>query len=44
VHIYIGTVEVTAVHEPAAPRRPPAPAQSQPPMSLDAYFAKRKRP
>lgn len=42
VHIHIGCVEVTAVHEAAAPRRRPVSAQ-QPPMSLDAYLAKRVR-
>lgn len=41
VHIHIGCVEVTAVHEPAAPRR--RPVATPPPMSLDAYLAKRGR-
>jgi hypothetical protein len=41
VHIHIGRVEVTAVHEAPAPRRRPVPAPS--PMSLDAYFARRGR-
>jgi hypothetical protein len=39
VHIRIGRIEVTAVHEAAPPRRPPVPS----PMSLDAYLAKRGR-
>jgi hypothetical protein len=41
VHIHIGRIEVSAVHEVAPPRRPPAPRP--PPMSLDAYLAKRGR-
>lgn len=41
VHIHIGSVEVTALHEAAPPRRRP-PAVSSP-MSLEAYFAKRGR-
>jgi hypothetical protein len=41
VHIHIGCIEVTAAHEPAAPRRQGAPIK--PPMSLDAYLAKRGR-
>jgi len=41
VHIHIGCIEVTAVHEPAASRSRPSPLQ--PPMSLDAYLAKRGR-
>lgn len=41
VHIHIGCIEVTAVHEPAAPRRRPVSAPA--PMSLDAYLAKRGR-
>jgi hypothetical protein len=41
VHIHIGRIEVTAVHEAAPPRRPPVPRPS--PMSLDAYLAKRGR-
>jgi hypothetical protein len=41
VHIHIGRIEVTAMHEAAPPRRPPAPRP--PPMSLDAYLAKRGR-
>ncbi|MDB6158416.1 MAG: hypothetical protein JWO04_2122 [Gammaproteobacteria bacterium] len=39
VHIHIGRIEVTAVHEAAPPRRLAAP--TTPPMSLDAYLAKR---
>jgi hypothetical protein len=41
VHIHIGRIDVTAVHEtPAARRRAPgAPA----PMSLDGYLAKQGR-
>jgi hypothetical protein len=41
VHIHIGRIEVSAVHEAAPPRRPPAPRPL--PMSLDAYLAKRGR-
>ena len=41
VHIHIGCVEVTAVHEPAARRRQPV--STPPSMSLDAYLAKRVR-
>jgi hypothetical protein len=41
VHVHIGRIEVTAVHEPAAPRRRPVAAP--PPMSLDAYFTRRNR-
>jgi hypothetical protein len=42
VHIHIGRIEVTAVHEaPPPPRRRQAPVQA--PMSLDAYLAKRGR-
>jgi hypothetical protein len=41
VHIHIGRIEVTAVHE-AAPARRRATA-TPPPMSLDSYFAKRGR-
>jgi hypothetical protein len=38
VHIHIGRIEVTAVHEAAAPRRR---RESAPAMTLDAYLAKR---
>ena len=41
VHVHIGRIDVTAVHEPAAPRRRPVAAPA--PMSLDAYFARRNR-
>jgi hypothetical protein len=41
VHIHIGRIDVTAMHEPAPSRRRPAPTAS--PMSLDTYFAKRGR-
>jgi hypothetical protein len=41
VHIHIGRIEVTAVHEASRPRRERAP--SAPSMSLDAYLAKRGR-
>jgi hypothetical protein len=41
VHVHIGRIEVSAVHEAAPARRPPAPRP--PPMSLDAYLAKRGR-
>ncbi len=39
VHVSIGRIEVTAVHEPA-PARPAAPRRNAP-MSLDDYLAKR---
>ncbi len=39
VHISIGRIEVTAVHEPA-PARPAAPRRTAP-LSLDEYLAKR---
>jgi hypothetical protein len=42
VHIYIGTVEVRAVQEPAAQRRRPT-APTPQPMSLEVYLAKRGR-
>lgn len=42
VHVHIGRIDVTAVHEPAAPRRRPAGAPA--PMSLDTYLARRSRP
>lgn len=41
VHVSIGRIEVTAVHEAAAPAVPAAPALA--PMSLDAYLAQRER-
>jgi hypothetical protein len=41
VHIHIGRIDVTAVHEPALPGRQQAATRS--PMSLDAYLAKRGR-
>lgn len=41
VHVHIGRIDVTAVHEAAPPRRKPA---SMPgPMSLDSYLARRSR-
>jgi hypothetical protein len=39
VHISIGRIEVTAVHEPAPSK--PAAARRNAPMSLDDYLAKR---
>jgi hypothetical protein len=41
VHIRIGRIDVTAVHEATPPRRP-APKTTSP-MSLDSYLAKRGR-
>jgi hypothetical protein len=41
VHIHIGSIEVTAAHEPATPRR--RPVSAPPPMSLDTYLSKRGR-
>jgi hypothetical protein len=41
VHVSIGRIEVTAVHEPA-PNKPPAPRRKAP-MSLDDYLATRHR-
>jgi hypothetical protein len=41
VHIHIGRIEVTAVHEASRPRRERTP--SVPAMSLDTYLAKRGR-
>lgn len=41
VQIHIGRIEITAVHQAAPLRHRPAPAN--PPMSLDAYLAKRGR-
>ena len=40
VHVTIGRIEVTAVHEPSPPKRTRRPARK--PMSLDEYLAKRK--
>ena len=40
VHVSIGRIEITAMHETPAPRRP-AP-QANKPMSLDEYLAKRE--
>jgi hypothetical protein len=40
VHIHIGRIDVTAVHEPPPRRR--APVTGNAPMSLDAYLAKRR--
>ena len=39
VHVSIGRIEVTAVHEPAPAK--PATARRPAPMSLDEYLAKR---
>ena len=39
VHVSIGRIEVTAVHEPAPPK--PAVSRRSAPMSLDDYLAKR---
>lgn len=41
VHIHIGRIDVTAIHEPPASRRKPAAAPA--PMSLDSYLAERGR-
>lgn len=41
VHIHIGRIDVTAVHEAAAPRRRATAAPA--PMSLDGYLAQRGR-
>ncbi len=41
VHIHIGRIEVTAVHEAPSPRRRPAPAPA--PTSLDSHLARRSR-
>ncbi|HEF4760892.1 TPA: hypothetical protein SAN82_003339 [Pseudomonas putida] len=40
VHVHIGRIEVTALHE-AAPAKPP-PRTPQPSLSLDDYLARRK--
>jgi len=39
VHVHIGRIEVTAVHEPAPPKRTRQPARK--PMSLDEYLSRR---
>jgi hypothetical protein len=39
VHVHIGRIEVTAMHEPAPAK--PAAARRPAPMSLDDYLAKR---
>jgi hypothetical protein len=41
VHIHIGRIDVTAVHEAPPPRRKQASTQA--PMSLDSYLAQRQR-
>jgi hypothetical protein len=41
VHVHIGRIEVTAVHEAPTPRS--RPRRGQAPMSLDDYLAKRQR-
>jgi len=41
VHVSIGRIEVSAVHEAPAPRRRPEP-QANKPMSLDDYLARRQ--
>jgi hypothetical protein len=41
VHVHIGRIEVTAVHEPPAPHRPAPPRAA--PMSLQAYLATKGR-
>jgi hypothetical protein len=41
VHIHIGRIDVTAVHEAPPPRRRAAPSPA--PMSLDTYLARRSR-
>lgn len=43
VHIHIGRIEVTALHEPAPPVRQRAPAAARAPLSLDDYLAARRR-
>jgi hypothetical protein len=40
VHVHIGRIEVTAVHE--APREKPKRPQARGPMSLDEYLTRRK--
>ncbi len=41
VHVSIGRIEVTAIHEPAAPAQRPA-ARRKAPVSLDEYLARRQ--
>lgn len=41
VHVHIGRIEVTAVHESQPPKRAAAPPRRQP-LSLDDYLAKRR--
>ncbi|OGB94732.1 MAG: hypothetical protein A3G82_18955 [Burkholderiales bacterium RIFCSPLOWO2_12_FULL_67_210] len=41
VHVSIGRIEVTAIHEPAAPTQRPA-ARRKAPVSLDEYLARRQ--
>lgn len=43
VHVHIGRIDVTAVHEPAPPARRRAAAATRAPMSLDTYLAARNR-
>jgi hypothetical protein len=40
VHVHIGRIEVTAVHEAPTPKAKPSAARK--PMSLDDYLARRK--
>jgi hypothetical protein len=42
VHVHIGRIEVTAVHEPAT-AKPKARAPGRQPMSLENYLARRDR-
>jgi len=42
VHVHIGRIEITAVHEAAPRRRAQTPPPASP-MTLDAYLAKRGR-
>jgi hypothetical protein len=41
VHVSIGRIELTAIHEPAAPAQRPA-ARRKAPVSLDEYLARRQ--
>jgi hypothetical protein len=41
VHVSIGRIEVTAIHEPAAPAQRPA-ARRKAPVSLDEYLSRRQ--